>query len=143
MFNHALLFVLTFFAFASLNGQSNWTNYSNETTFAFVAPTDITDLEVEEIIAEKPSVTLAKFEHEAMGKHVVLNWESESEAHNAHFLVQRSTDGGETYLTLAELKAANAPCEYIYIDDIELTNQTTYRLAQVNTDGAVYFFTEL
>ncbi len=87
-------------------------------------------------------VQLISFQARAIGSAVHLVWQTASEKNNAHFVVERSTDG-TSFTPLAQLAGqgtSTRESSYTYQDQLaaQLTATTLYyRLRQVDLDGTV------
>lgn len=69
---------------------------------------------------------------------VLLNWETNSELNNDHFVIERSFDGRQ-YEYLAKIKGQGTSIEnvqYSYIDEEPLRGINYYRLKQIDHDGS-------
>jgi len=98
-------------------------------------------------------VELASFDAETDGEEVHLRWTTASETDNAEFRVQRHSgdhagDGTPSWTTVGTLDGAGTTTEqqsYRYTDaglPYE-ADQLTYRLVQVDTDGATHYTDEV
>ena len=75
---------------------------------------------------------------------VSLNWQTATEKNNAHFLVERMTEGEENFSLVTKINGAgnsNSAKNYHYIDKRSSAEKKTvlyYRLTQVNKDGLLH-----
>ena len=67
-----------------------------------------------------------------------LSWTTQNEDIYTTFLIQRSTDGGKTFSTLATIPSTGTG-SYSYIDSKPVAGQDQYRLQQVDVSGNVLF----
>lgn len=85
------------------------------------------------------SVELKTFEAVVSNGDVMLVWSTETEQHNAAFLIERSEDGVE-FVPLASVPGAGTstvPLTYSYSDPDPLRGLSYYRISQRNMDGVV------
>ena len=75
---------------------------------------------------------------------VSLNWQTATEKNNAHFLVERMTEGEENISLVTKINGAgniNSAKNYHYIDKRSSAEKKTvlyYRLTQVDKDGLLH-----
>ncbi|MBC7449671.1 MAG: cadherin-like domain-containing protein, partial [Hymenobacteraceae bacterium] len=85
-------------------------------------------------------VELTTFEAKGRGVDAALTWATASEDNNDHFSIERSTDGGRTFVEIGQRGGAGTtqvPQDYAWSDlGVGRTARTVYyRLRQVDTDG--------
>lgn len=87
-------------------------------------------------------VALAQFVAKPLGRRVELNWRTESELHNAGFIILRNGEPIADYREHASLRGlGTSPVgkEYKFIDESAAPNQThRYQLRSVDHDGAIH-----
>ncbi|MFA7419060.1 MAG: T9SS type A sorting domain-containing protein [Melioribacteraceae bacterium] len=92
-------------------------------------------------------VELTSFTAEVDGKKVNLNWETATEVNNYGFSVERaSTSLGMTWEKLGFVNGhgnSNSPKEYLFVDEPSGGREFSYRLKQIDFDGAYEFSKEL
>lgn len=84
-------------------------------------------------------VDFVDFKAKAVDKSVVLNWVTENEVNNDHFVVERSVDGQnfESVGTVFPDFSGSAQHRYDFTDHVfEWQKNYTYRIKQVDIDGA-------
>lgn len=83
-------------------------------------------------------VTLTSFTARAERASVALRWATATEQGTDLFRVERSTDGGQIWAALGEVKAANAPQgrTYAFVDEAPQTGANAYRLLILDFDGS-------
>jgi hypothetical protein len=85
-------------------------------------------------------ITLSYFKSNRIKDTVFLKWETKSESHFSHFVLERSTDG-KTFYDIAKINASNMSVgsTYNYTDapDANITNY--YRLKIVDIDGSFVY----
>lgn len=85
-------------------------------------------------------IELTRFSATAARDHILLNWETAAELNNAGFEVQRSSNDGRDFSTIAWIEGAGTTQEsktYVYKDfDVKPGVRYTYRLMQLDFDGA-------
>jgi hypothetical protein len=90
-------------------------------------------------------VELSMFQSTVHGRHIELAWETASEKNNSGFFVEcKSADG--KWSTLGFVKGhgtSNAPNNYSYSDAVTTGGKYTYRLKQVDNDGAFEYSKEV
>jgi hypothetical protein len=91
-------------------------------------------------------VTLVNFKGERIGAINKLSWQTETEANNSGFELQRSADGiNFSKLSFVATKAdngySNATLSYSYNDENPLRGNNYYRLKQVDKDGKYSYST--
>ncbi len=69
---------------------------------------------------------------------VVLDWQTKTEIHAAHFDIERSEDG-QFFEEIGLIKAENKAFNYNFIDEHPLSNLSYYRLKQVDLDNKYTF----
>jgi len=83
-------------------------------------------------------VELTRFTATALPKQrALLNWTTQTETANSHFVVERSTDG-RAFEVLGEIAGAGDSFEeqsYFFTDEFALSGTNYYRLRQVDLDG--------
>ncbi len=98
-------------------------------------------------------VELISFTAELEGKKVNLNWETATEVNNYGFAVERSAVGGQLSAESGKRKAdswqrigfvqghgnSNSPKEYSFVDEPSGGKEFSYRLRQIDFDGAYEF----
>jgi len=67
-----------------------------------------------------------------------LSWTAQNEDVYTTFLVQRSTDGGKTFVTLSTIPS-NGAGSYSYVDTSPVAGQDQYRLQQVDISGNITY----
>lgn len=72
---------------------------------------------------------LISFTGKKVTQGVTLNWETNNESNFTGFGVQKSADGGKTFLTIDSLRSTGAG-KYAYTDPTPGTGQVIYRLSQ-------------
>jgi hypothetical protein len=65
-------------------------------------------------------------------------WTVENEANYTHFVVQRSTDGGKTFLALDSLVSSSMG-DYSYLDTKPVQGANSYRLQMTDLNGAITY----
>jgi hypothetical protein len=88
-------------------------------------------------------VMLANFKAVANTEHIRLTFTTVTEQNNAHFLVQRSDDGGETFQVIGQIAGqgdSSEPVDYEFLDHQPLSGRSYYRLQQFDFDGDDEFF---
>ncbi len=85
-------------------------------------------------------VKLASFAGVRKNNNVYLEWQTETEANNNGFSVERSTDGNSFesigfVATKADGGNSSANIKYNYIDEINFNSALYYRLKQIDKDG--------
>ena len=85
-------------------------------------------------------VELTRFSAVAATDHILLSWETAAELNNSGFEVQRSSNDGRDFNTIAWVAGAGTshePVTYLYKDtDVKPGIRYTYRLMQLDFDGA-------
>jgi hypothetical protein len=85
-------------------------------------------------------VELTRFSAIPNADHILLSWETAAELNNAGFEVQRSSNDGRDFNTIAWVAGAGTSYEsiaYLYKDaDVKPGIRYTYRLMQLDFDGA-------
>lgn len=79
------------------------------------------------------------FKAAVSGKNVNLSWQSLTETNVDKYRIERSSDGGASYLAIASLPAkgnSNVAISYGYADALSLDGNYLYRLVVVNKDGS-------
>jgi hypothetical protein len=90
-------------------------------------------------------VELVSFTAEAIGTIVNLNWVTATEANNAGFEIQRSSDG-TSFVTIAFVKGHGTTTEtqhYTYSEKSVNIGSFTYRLKQIDLNGSFSFSNEV
>jgi hypothetical protein len=89
-------------------------------------------------------IKLIDFSAVELGEGVSLNWSTETETNNGHFVIQRSSDGihFSDINTIEGAGNSNAIINYNYIDYPESYSILYYRLKQVDLNGE-YSFTKM
>lgn len=88
-------------------------------------------------------ITLESFTAKAEYNQTHLAWATATEQNNAHFLIQRSVDGGRTFKTIGQVAGrgdSNERVDYTYVDQKPATGTNYYRLHQFDYDGTNEFF---
>ncbi len=80
-------------------------------------------------------VGLTGFRATAGEKEVSLEWETEDERHNKHFLIERSADGSGWMAIGRVASQGDSTGEYLYIDTQPAVGVNYYRLRQVDRSG--------
>jgi hypothetical protein len=83
-------------------------------------------------------ITLSGFSASVNSDAVDLTWTTAQEFNSDHFAVERSTDGGTRWFTLANVSAAgysSLPLNYAYTDDAPAAGVNEYRLESIDRDG--------
>ena len=86
-------------------------------------------------------VVLTSFAAQRQSTGVLLRWATATEQHNAHFDLQRSSDGLRfaTVATLPGRGTTTQPSSYSFFDQLALLGPLYYRLRQVDVGGAATF----
>lgn len=82
-------------------------------------------------------VEYGDFAADWVGNRVRLNWETQSESNNSHFMVERSADGA-VFEALGQVEGAGNTAhkqQYAFWDDQPLDGVAYYRLQQVDLNG--------
>ena len=109
-------------------GLSGTTGDDNITSSDYITPSDL-PLPVE----------LTSFTAKVIGNKVVLNWRTASENNNYGFEVEKTQVGVAEWKTLGFVEGngnSNSPKDYLYIDHTSSSGVISYRLKQIDTDGA-------
>lgn len=77
---------------------------------------------------------LLTFTGKISSRSVVLNWTTRNEANYTSFIVEKSTDGGKTFVAVAAI-ASNSSGAYTYTDNYADNGNLVYRLKQSVLDG--------
>jgi hypothetical protein len=86
-------------------------------------------------------VTLARFDAQALGAVVAVNWATASEQSSASFEVERSTDGA-VFTKMGQVAAAGTTSQgqqYQWLDRAPLAGLSYYRLRQLDLDGTAHY----
>jgi hypothetical protein len=89
-------------------------------------------------------IILSAFDAILDGSQVNLTWTTDLEVNSDHFAVQRSTDAGATWTTLANVAAhgnSSVAINYSYADTKPAQGTNEYRLQLVDKDGAYKYST--
>ena len=86
-------------------------------------------------------VELTRFNAQAKGQNVNLNWATASEKNSDRFEIQRSATGAafETVGTVKGQGNTSSAHNYAFVDSRPLAGRSYYRLRQVDTDGTTAF----
>lgn len=86
-------------------------------------------------------VTLTSFTARAERASVALRWATATEEGTDLFRVERSTDEGQTWAPIGDVKAANAPQgrQYAFVDEAPQNGLNYYRLLILDFDGSVAY----
>lgn len=89
-------------------------------------------------------VTLLSFTANPAEKSVLLSWQTATEENTEKYTLERSVDGGRTFLNIGSVAARNSSsgAEYEYLDETAARHQGTlyYRLIALDFDGATEVF---
>ena len=77
---------------------------------------------------------LVNFTGKISSRSVVLNWTTRNEANYTSFIIEKSTDGGKTFVAVASL-ASNSSGAYTYTDNYADKGSLVYRLKQSVLEG--------
>ena len=81
---------------------------------------------------------LLNFTGKISSRSVVLNWTTRNEANYTSFIIEKSTDGGKTFVAVASV-ASNSSGAYTYTDNYADNGNLVYRLKQtVLESGSTY-----
>jgi hypothetical protein len=86
-------------------------------------------------------VSLTAFSGKATAAGIVLNWETASEQHNDHFVVERAEGTPENFRALGKVAGASSSTQhhqYQFVD-AQASDLSYYRLRQVDLDGSAHF----
>lgn len=88
-------------------------------------------------------IVLNSFEVECKADKVQINWSTQSESNNSHFILQRSVNNidWDFVSQIVGSGTSNQLKEYTYTDIITSRNILYYRLSQVDYDGKTEIFT--
>lgn len=88
-------------------------------------------------------VTVVSFTAKSEGEGVKLEWKTEEEVNNSHFVVERSGNGKDFY-TVGKVQGSGTPLgsSYSFYDAAPIRGENFYRLKQVDNDGG-YSYTEV
>ncbi len=81
---------------------------------------------------------IANFKAAVAGKNVSLSWQSLTETNVNSYRIERSSNGGTSYSTVATVPAkgnSNVAINYGYTDAVSVDGNYLYRIVVVNTDG--------
>jgi len=118
---------------------SEWTTITNAAADA-AAPTDAAYLGYH---ASVLPVSLFHLQGQHFDDQVRLTFATATEANNAYFLVQRSTDGGQEFQTIGRVEGqgnSNERVDYEFVDTRPAAGLNYYRLQQFDYDGTNEFF---
>lgn len=96
---------------------------------------EIMDLTLEQSV--NLPIVLSSFEVKTAGNKVQLEWTTESEINNSHFLVERS-GGSKFFHFMGKIKgngSSSVSNQYEFIDEFPLNGYNYYRLTQVDFNG--------
>ncbi len=114
----------------------------NNPTYSFTVPADTTGTGSRFSLVISPDPTLAvqllSFTGAKETGDVKLVWTAKNEANYTQYTLQRSTDGGKTFITLDSLTSASLG-SYIDLDTKPATGQNQYRLKQVDINGVISY----
>jgi len=82
-------------------------------------------------------VTWVEVSATAAASHNVVEWTTAAEVNNDYFEVERSIDGGSTFVALGTVlsRASGGLTDYSYLDREPMAGTTYYRIKQVDLDG--------
>jgi hypothetical protein len=123
-------------AWVDLSGGSNATGNTEGSTLSGTMIAGITAIGIGSVSTALP-VIFSEFSVKKQECAAVLNWTTDMELNNDHFVVERSTDGSN-FTVIAEVAAAgnsNTRQEYAYSDDQPANGVNYYRVVQVDVDG--------
>jgi hypothetical protein len=124
---------------AASNGSVNGINYS---TMAGVTSFSGGTGQVILIPDNRLPVELVSFTGKHLNHKNQLNWATESETNNSHFLLQRTNDISNGFETIATIQGNGTTPNtqyYKYDDNQPLLGVNYYRLAQVDFDGTITY----
>jgi len=114
----------------------------NNPTYSFTVPADTTGTGNRFSLVISPDPTLAvqllSFTGAKETGDVKLVWTAKNEANYTQYTLQRSTDGGKTFITLDSLTSASLGT-YTDLDTKPATGQNQYRLKQVDINGVISY----
>ncbi len=87
-------------------------------------------------------VHLIEFNGAALEKQVLLHWVTSEEYHSKEFIIERSSDNGQSWLKVGVMAAAVnhvLPVGYTYRDTFALSGKNFYRLKMVDNSGAFMY----
>ncbi len=92
------------------------------------------DMGAYETVPEVLSVKLLDFSAKANGNSAIINWSTQIETNNNHFVLERSTDKAN-FVEIAKLVAKGSNSNYKHTDYAPAKGYNYYRLTQVDHDG--------
>jgi hypothetical protein len=124
------------------NGDFGWNGQTNDAVFLATA-TDAAGNTSEFSSSAGVPVELSSFIARSVSNGVLLSWRTESESNNLGFYLEKSSPEFREIAFIRGQGTSVLQHSYSYLDETPLTNESSYRLRQVDFDGTTTFSDEI